>query len=65
MVVLKLAFFYLKLLSTTFAWFGMMDPRGEAQLSRARDDLTERILAWRVKLRCERLKLLFIIYSLG
>ena len=58
-------FFTLKLRSTTFAWFGMKDPREEAQLSRTRDDLTKEILAWRVKLRRERLTLLFIIHSLG
>ena len=43
----------------------MKDPREEAQLSRTRDDLTKEILAWRVKLRRERLTLLFIIHSLG
>jgi len=34
----------------------MKDPKDEAQLSRKRDDISKEILAWRVKLRRERLE---------
>ena len=43
-----------QLRGTTFSWFGMKDPKDEAQLSRRRDDLTKEIVAWRVTLHRER-----------
>ena len=51
-------FIYLQLRAKTFSWFGMQDPKEEAQVSRKRDDVSKEILAWRVKLRCERYSLL-------
>jgi len=43
-----------KLRGTTFSWFGMNDPKDEAQLSRRREDLSKEIVAWRVTLRRKR-----------
>ena len=51
-------FIYLQLRAKTFSWFGMQDPKDEAQVSRKRDDISKEILAWRVKLRRERYSLL-------
>lgn len=34
----------------------MKDPKEEAQISRRRDDLSKEVVAWRVKLRRERLE---------
>ena len=47
--------FLFQLRSQTFRWFEMKDPKDEAQSYRKRDDLSKEIVAWRVKLRRERL----------